>query len=46
MLPKFVADESVDFRLVQAFREMGFDVYPISEVNPSINDDEVLKIAG
>lgn len=40
-----VADESVDFRIVGHLREVGYDVYSITEQNPSIADIEVLNIA-
>lgn len=42
---KLVADESVDFRIVQALREAGFEVIAICELSPSITDTEVLQIA-
>ncbi len=41
----FLADESVEFSVIHAFREMGYDVFSISESSPSIPDNEVLKIA-
>lgn len=42
---KLVADESVDFRIVQTLREAGFEVIAICELSPSITDKEVLQIA-
>jgi predicted nuclease of predicted toxin-antitoxin system len=42
---KFVADESVDFPVIEILRENNFDVFSISETTPSISDDEVLSIA-
>lgn len=40
---KFLADESVDFRLIDALRKEGFEVDSIHEMSPSMSDDEVLK---
>lgn len=40
-----VADESVDFKIVEALRNEGFDLLSIMETNPSISDSEVLAIA-
>lgn len=40
-----VADESVDFRIITELRKSGLDIYSISEQNPSIKDNLVLKIA-
>ena len=40
-----VADESVDFSLVNALRKAGYDVTAIIETNPGINDQQVLSIA-
>lgn len=45
MKKKFIADESVDFRVVKSLRNEGFDIEAIIELDPSISDDEVLKIA-
>jgi predicted nuclease of predicted toxin-antitoxin system len=42
---KFVADESVDFPIIEVLRENNFDVFSIAETTPSISDDEVLAIA-
>ncbi|MBO9617396.1 MAG: DUF5615 family PIN-like protein [Niabella sp.] len=41
----YVADESVDFRIVKALRQYGAEVYAICEEQPSISDDQVLRIA-
>jgi predicted nuclease of predicted toxin-antitoxin system len=38
----FLADESVDFRLIKALRDKGFIILTVSEVNPGITDDQVL----
>lgn len=40
-----VADESIDFGIVQQLRTTGFTVYAIIEQSPSITDAEVLAIA-
>lgn len=40
---KFLADESVDFRLIHALRHDGIEIMSIHESAPSISDDEVLK---
>lgn len=40
-----VADESVDFGIVTALRERGFDVSAIAELFPSIPDPQVLRFA-
>ena len=42
---KFLADESVDFRIVKALREDYYEVEAIVEINPSIDDEQVLTIA-
>jgi len=42
---KLIADESVDFRIIQALREANFEVVAICEASPSITDKEVLQIA-
>ncbi|MFN0036547.1 MAG: DUF5615 family PIN-like protein [Saprospiraceae bacterium] len=40
-----VADESVDFTIVQFLREQGLRIYAIAEQEPSIADEDVLSIA-
>jgi predicted nuclease of predicted toxin-antitoxin system len=45
MVYQIVADESVDFRIVFALRELGFTVFSIAEEQASIRDEEVLRIA-
>jgi predicted nuclease of predicted toxin-antitoxin system len=40
-----VADESVDYAIIQALREIGFTVYAILEKSPGITDSEVLALA-
>lgn len=44
-MKKFLADVSVDFRIVKSLRNDGFEVQAIVELRPSIDDDEVLKMA-
>lgn len=41
----FLADESVDFRIVQHMRSRGIEVDAIQEMDPSISDKQVLEIA-
>lgn len=45
MKQRFLADESVDFRIVKALRQDGKEVDAIVEDNASISDEEVLNIA-
>lgn len=40
-----VADESVDFRIIEHLRNAGLEVFAIAEQEPSIADEDVLKIA-
>ncbi len=42
---KIVADESVDFTIIEMLRERKVEVVAIVEDSPSISDDEVLEIA-
>ena len=42
---EIVADESVDYSIINLLREAGFAVYSIAETNPSSTDSVVLKIA-
>ncbi|MCC6724715.1 MAG: DUF5615 family PIN-like protein [Saprospiraceae bacterium] len=42
---KIIADESVDFEIVEALRAAGVEVEAVVEMNPGISDDEVLEIA-
>lgn len=42
---KIVADESLDFNIVQALRDAGFDVWAVVEQDPSIKDPHVLHTA-
>lgn len=44
-MKKFLADESVDFRIVRSLRNDGYEVEAIVELTPSISDDEILKMA-
>ncbi|MBK6949507.1 MAG: DUF5615 family PIN-like protein [Haliscomenobacter sp.] len=41
----FLADESVDFRIIRHIRKKGYGVKAITETNPGISDEEVLQIA-
>lgn len=44
-MKKILADESVDFRIVVALREDGYQVNAVIELNAGIGDDEVLALA-
>lgn len=44
-MDKFVADESVDFRIVRFLRESGFEVTAVIKEKPSIDDENVLEYA-
>lgn len=41
----FLADENLDFPIISALRNAGYDVLSVLELSPSIDDNEVLKIA-
>ena len=43
--PKFLIDESVEYRIVKFLRERNFDVLAITEKFPSAPDVDVLSIA-
>lgn len=42
---KFLVDESVEYGIVKFLRSEGYDVFSITEENPSIDDLEVLQKA-
>jgi len=42
---RFLADESCDFLVVKSLRAAGHDVLAVSEITPSAEDSEVIKIA-
>ena len=42
---KIIADESVDFEIVEVLRAAGVEVVAVVEMNPGISDDEVLEMA-
>ena len=44
-MDKFVADESVDFRIIKFLRESGFEIIAVIKENPGLNDDAVLEFA-
>ncbi len=44
-MKKFLADESVDFRIIKSLRNDGFEIAAIVELESGINDDNVLKMA-
>ena len=41
----FLADESCDFSVVRALRAAGYDVLAVSEITPSAEDAEVIRLA-
>ena len=40
-----LADESIDFGIIEALRIHGYEIEAIIEIDPSIDDNEVLEIA-
>ena len=44
-MEKFLADESVDFRIVKSLRSDGYQIEAIVELESGIDDDDVLKMA-
>jgi len=42
---KFVADECVDYRIVERLRKDGNKVLSVVEMEPGISDDELLNLA-
>ena len=42
---RFLADESCDFAVVRALRDVGHDVTAITELSPALKDDAVLALA-
>lgn len=44
-MTRFLADESVDFRIVTWLRDAGYAVEAVVELSPGIVDDEVLTLA-
>ena len=42
---KFLADENVDKPIVEKLRKNGHVVHYVTEMEPSISDDEVIKLA-
>ncbi len=41
---RFLADESCDFIIVRALREIGHDVLAVSDVSPRVEDSEVIEL--
>ena len=41
----FLADESCDFSVIRALRQVGYSVKAIAEISPSLPDEDVLKLA-
>jgi predicted nuclease of predicted toxin-antitoxin system len=44
-MTRFLADESVDFRIVTLLRNAGYTVEAVLETNPGIDDESVLSLA-
>lgn len=44
-MKKFLADESVDFRIVRSLRDDDYEIQAIVELDPGLSDDDVLKMA-
>lgn len=42
---RFLADESCDFTVVRALREAGHDVTAVAEINPGVDDQNVMALA-
>jgi predicted nuclease of predicted toxin-antitoxin system len=42
---RFIADESCDFKIVQALRSEGFDVFCIAESSPGVSDSSVIQFS-
>ncbi len=42
---RFLADESVEWRIVEYLRIHGYDIVAIIEIQPGISDKEVMEIA-
>jgi predicted nuclease of predicted toxin-antitoxin system len=42
---KIIADESVDFEIVEALKAAGVEVIAVVEMDPGISDEEVLEMA-
>ncbi|MBU4185190.1 MAG: DUF5615 family PIN-like protein [Desulfobacteraceae bacterium] len=41
----FLADESCDFSVIRALRQVGYSVKAIAEISPSLPDEMVLELA-
>lgn len=41
----FLADESCDFSVIRALRQVGYAVKAIAEISPSLPDEDVLALA-
>ncbi len=44
-MKSFLADESVDYRLIKALRAEAYEIQTVVEMNSGIKDDEVLEMA-
>ncbi len=45
-MPEFLADESLDYRIVRFLRDNKFKIIAVCELYSGITDEEVLKLAG
>jgi len=44
-LTKFLADENIPMKAVEALRQKGIDIILLLEISPSLSDKEVLSLA-
>ena len=44
-MTKFLADENIPIKAVEALKQKGIDIIPILEISPSLTDREVLNLA-
>jgi len=44
-LTKFLADENIPIKAVEALKQKGIDIIPLLEISPSLSDKEVLNLA-
>jgi len=44
-LTKFLADENIPLKAIDALKQKGIDITPILNVSPSLNDKAVLNLA-
>ena len=44
-MTRFLADENIPIKAVEALKQKGIDIIPILEISPSLSDREVLNLA-